>query len=48
MHRVGVSTIDAQMHRMAMSYRHELGLPASPRLVDSAGPAAALPSLIAG
>lgn len=37
LHRVGVSTIDAQMHRMAMCYRFELGLPPAPRLVEGGG-----------
>ncbi len=37
LHRVGVSTIDAQMHRMAMCHRFELGLPAAPRLVEAQG-----------
>jgi len=37
LHRVGVSTIDAQMHRMAMCHRFELGLPPSPRLIEAQG-----------
>ncbi|NBC11348.1 MAG: UvrD-helicase domain-containing protein [Planctomycetes bacterium] len=37
LHRVGVSTIDAQMHRMAMCHRFELGLPPAPRLIEAQG-----------
>ena len=40
MHQINVSTIDSFFHRMAMCYRYELGLPATPRLIDDHGPVA--------